>query len=255
VELREAIEDGQFVVYFQPRVDMSTGATSSMEALVRWVHPTRGLLEPSEFIPFAEETGLIVGLGELILEKVCAQLAQWATHRQDLVPVSVNVSPRQFDDANIGRTLERYLRHYHVDAKLLEIELTESSMMGNRKDVAAVLSSIKRLGVRLLIDDFGSGYSSLSQLRRFDVDALKIDGIFTSELDETSGGKSLFKAIITMAHALGIRVVAEGVERREQMEILKSLRCDEIQGFYISKPLPPSETQPVESKWLFPSTA
>jgi diguanylate cyclase (GGDEF)-like protein len=253
-ELRHAIEHDQFIMYYQPRVDISTGTTSSMEALVRWVHPSKGLMEPLEFIPLAEETGLILGLGELVIDKVCAQLAWWAKSGQELVPVSVNVSSRQFNEADTAKILSAALGRHNIDPKLIEIELTESSMMGCSLDTANALTAIRRMGITLLVDDFGAGYSSLSQLQRLDFDMLKVDRAFTDEIDRTEQGKVFFKAIITMAHALGMRVVAEGVENETQIKVLKSLFCDEIQGFYISRPLPPSETQPILPKWFFPST-
>jgi diguanylate cyclase len=254
-DLRHAIEHDQFIMYYQPRVDISTGTTSSMEALVRWVHPSKGLVEPLEFIPLAEETGLILGLGELVIDKVCAQLACWARSGQELVPVSVNVSSRQFNEGDIVKILSAALRRHNIDPKLIELELTESSMMGGTLDTANALTAIRRMGITLLVDDFGAGYSSLSQLQRLDFDVLKVDRAFTDEIDRTEQGKVFFKAIITMAHALGMRVVAEGVENETQIKVLKSLFCDEIQGFYISRPLPPSDTQPILPKWFFPSTA
>ncbi|MBI1892036.1 MAG: EAL domain-containing protein [Burkholderiales bacterium] len=254
-ELRHAVQHDQFVIYYQPRVDISTGTTSSMEALVRWMHPAKGLINPQEFIPMAEETGVILELGALVIEKVCAQLAAWARTGQELVPVSINVSPQQFSDANIADILKKSLAWHRIDPGLIEIELTESSMMGDSREVSATLDAIQRLGVRLLVDDFGTGYSSLSQLQRLDFDVLKVDQTFTARLEKSEEGSIFFNAIITMAHALGMRVVAEGVETFDQVKLLKSLQCDEIQGFFVSKPLPPAETQPILPKWFFPSTA
>lgn len=253
-ELRNAIENDQLVMYYQPRVDIATGTTSSMEALVRWAHPTKGLLKPLEFIPLAEETGLILRLGELVIEKVCAQLAYWKRKNRELVPVSINVSSRQFNETDVAKVLSTCLARYDVAPELIEIELTESSMMGDSVEVSHTLAAIQEMGVKLLVDDFGTGYSSLSQLQQLDFDVLKVDRAFTAELERTEEGNVFFKAIITMAHALGMRVVAEGVETLEQIKILKSLKCDEIQGFYISKPLPPSDSQPILPKWFVPST-
>jgi diguanylate cyclase (GGDEF)-like protein len=254
-ELRHAIEHDQFVMYYQPRVEISTGVTSSMESLVRWAHPTKGLQSPLGFIPLAEETGLILGLGELVINKVCAQLAYWAQRGEQLVPVSINVSARQFREVDIARILSATLERHRISPALVEIEVTESSMMGSGSEVSATLTAIRGMGIKLLVDDFGTGYSSLSQLQRLDFDVLKVDRAFTMEIDRSEKGSVFFKAIITMAHALGMRVVAEGVENEVQVKILKSLHCDEIQGFYISKPLPPSETQPILPKRLFPPTA
>lgn len=254
-ELRRAIENDQFLMYYQPRVDISTGATTSIEALVRWAHPSRGLVEPREFIPLAEETGLILGVGALVIEKVCAQLAQWARNGQELVPVSVNVSSRQFNETDIFEIFSEAIARYGINPQLLEIELTESSMMGNGGEICQSLAAIRELGIKLLVDDFGTGYSSLAQLQMLDFDVLKVDQAFTARIEQTEEGKIFFTAIITMAHALGMRVVAEGVETENQITILRSMRCDEIQGFYISAPLPPADTQPILPKWIFPVSA
>jgi diguanylate cyclase (GGDEF)-like protein len=253
-ELRQAIQQDQFLIYYQPRIDLIAGTTCSMEALVRWAHPSRGLLEPLEFIPLAEESGLILSLGELVIDKVCAQLAKWVQSGQSVVPVSVNVSSRQFNELDIANLLAASLARHHVDPALVEVELTESSMMGDSTEVSRSLTAIRKMGVKLLVDDFGTGYSSLSQLQRLDFDILKVDQVFTTELGRTERGKVFFNAIITMAHAIGMRVVAEGVENEVQIKILKSLLCDQIQGFYISRPLPPSEAQPVLPERFRPSS-
>ncbi|WP_158590546.1 bifunctional diguanylate cyclase/phosphodiesterase [Noviherbaspirillum cavernae] len=253
LELRQSIEQDQFVIHYQPRLDLATGVTSSMEALVRWDHPTQGLISPLEFIPLAEESTLILGIGELVIDKVCAQLAQWGTTGQSLVPVSINVSPRQFNEVNVPKLLSSALARHRIAASLVEIELTESLMMAESPDVSSALTAIRRMGIKLLVDDFGTGYSSLSQLQRLDFDVLKVDRAFTSEIERTERGKVFFKAIITMAHALGMRVVAEGVENEKQLDILRTLHCDEIQGFYISAPLPPGDTQPVLTQGSLPA--
>lgn len=253
-DLRHAIESDQFVVYYQPRIDMSTGAMSSMEALVRWAHPLKGLIEPLEFIPLAEETGLIVPLGEQVIGKVCAQLAHWAGREHDVLPVSINVSARQFNEAKIADVLAKALAQHNVNPGLVEIELTESAMMDSTL-VVEKLEAIRKMGVKLLVDDFGTGYSSLSQLQELHFDVLKVDKAFTARLQKTKEGQTLFTAIITMAHSLGMRVVAEGVETQEQVETLKLIQCDEVQGFYVSKPLPPAENQPVFRDWAIPAVA
>ncbi|HZW21375.1 bifunctional diguanylate cyclase/phosphodiesterase [Noviherbaspirillum sp.] len=253
-ELQHALDHDQFVMYYQPRVDVSTGITSSMEALVRWAHPERGIVGPNEFIPLAEETGLIIRLGEQVIEKVFAQVAAWAARGQELVPVSINVSARQFRESNVANTLASCLARYRVNPDLIEIELTESSMIDEGHNVIETLQAIQAMGIKLSVDDFGTGYSSLSQLQRLDFDVIKVDRAFTTELDKPKEGVALITAIITMAHALGMRVVAEGVETIEQIVTLKQLRCDEVQGYYISKPLPPSDTQPILPRWFFPST-
>jgi EAL domain-containing protein (putative c-di-GMP-specific phosphodiesterase class I) len=183
---------------------------------------------------------------------VCAQLHDWSQRREQLVPVSINVSARQFREVDIAKILSHAVERHRIDPALVEIEVTESSMMGSDADVSAMLTAIRRMGIKLLVDDFGTGYSSLSQLQRLDFDVLKVDRAFTVEIDRSDKGSVFFKAIITMAHALGMRVVAEGVENEAQVKILRSLECDEIQGFYISKPLPPSEAQALLSKRIPP---
>jgi diguanylate cyclase len=248
-ELLHAIGQEQFVIHYQPRVDLWTGAVLSMEALVRWAHPTKGLILPNDFITLAEETGLVIRLGEQVIEMVCAQLAQWSQHQEHVVPVSINVSPRHFRDADIAHLLAKSLTHHKVDPRLIEIELTESSMMGNSEEVRRTLAAIQRMGIKLLVDDFGTGYSSLSQLQELDFDMLKVDRSFTAKLCLSPEGQAFYTAIITLAHALGMRVVAEGVENVAQMEALKRLHCDEVQGYYISRPLPPAPTQTVLTHW------
>ncbi len=243
-ELRHAIDTDQFVMYYQPRVDLASGKISSLEALVRWEHPTLGMVDPAVFISVAEETGMILELGNLVIDKVCAQLAQWTQPGKALVPVSINVSPRQFNHGDVGQVIAQALARHKIDPAVVEIELTESSMMGEDAGVQSSLLAIQELGIKILVDDFGTGYSSLSQLQTMDFDVLKVDQAFTARIVETEQGKVFFRAIITMAHALGMRVVAEGVENSQQVTILRALSCDEIQGYYISRPMPPQRLQP-----------
>lgn len=249
-ELQHALEADQLILYYQPRVDVTTGTTCSMEALVRWAHPTRGIVDPIDFIPLAEETGLIIRLGEVVIDKVCAQLAYWSGRGQELVPVSINVSARQFNESNVTEVLQKAIQRHRIPPGLVEIELTESSMTSDSAHVSEALEKMQKLGVTLAVDDFGTGYSSLSQLQRLDFDVLKVDRAFTADLEKTKEGSVFFTAIITMAHALGMRVVAEGVETAEQVRQLKSLQCDEVQGYFISMPLPPTESQPILPKCL-----
>lgn len=254
-ELKHAIERDEFVMYYQPRIDILTGLICSMEALIRWRHPSRGLLGPQDFIPLAEETGLVVGIGELVIEKVCSQVADWARERREIIPVSINVSARQFNQTDVIGIFAAALLRYNITAEMVEIEVTESSMMGQDRDFPETFAMIQKMGIKLLVDDFGTGYSSLSQLQQLDFDILKVDIAFTSRLESSEEGKVFFNAIITMAHALGMRVVAEGVENENQLNILKSLQCDEVQGFYFSKPLPPSVIFPILSKRFLPIPA
>jgi len=254
-ELRAAIERDEFLMYYQPRIDIASGKTVSMEALIRWMHPSRGLIDPAEFIPLAEETGLILDLGHLAIGKVCAQLAEWLHSGQAMVPVSVNVSPRQFNEMDMARVFTSALAQHGIAPGLIEIELTESTMMDNSHGASIALKTIHDMGIKLLVDDFGTGYSSLSQLQRLDVDVLKVDRAFTAEIEKSKEGNVFFTAIITMAHALGMRVVAEGVETEQQLNILKSIACDEIQGFYVSRPLPPAELPSLVARRMLPETA
>ncbi|MFC5479523.1 EAL domain-containing protein [Massilia suwonensis] len=247
VELRRALDERQFVVHYQPRVDLAAGATSSMEALVRWQRPGQGLTGPDRFIQLAEDTGLIVPLGEQVLDSVCRQLAEWTREGAALVPVSVNVSPRQFVQSDILAVFRGAVERYGIDPRLLEIEVTESSMMQDGLGEAAVFRQLRALGIKLCIDDFGTGYSSLSQLQKLRFDVLKIDRAFVLRIDHPEGG-TLIASMIAMAHALGMRVVAEGVENQRQMQLLRTLGCDEGQGYYFSRPLAPAELERVTAR-------
>ena len=237
--LRDAIEGDQFLVHYQPRVDTFTGELRSMEALVRWQHPQRGMVPPLEFIPVAESMGLILALGEQVADKVCAQLGAWQGLGLPPVPVSINVSAQQFNQGDVAAMLANCMARHRIDAALLEVELTESCMLAADRPVAEQLAAIKALGVRLLVDDFGTGYSSLSQLQQLDLDVLKVDRAFTSQLGAGAQGVAFFRAIVSMAHVLEMSVVAEGVETEEELRLLRELACDEVQGYYISRPLPP----------------
>ncbi len=239
--LELAIERNEFVLHYQPRVNTISGEFCSMEALVRWMHPTRGLVPPLEFIPLAEETGLILKLGEMVIEMTCAQVAAWQAEGVRPVPVSINVSLRQFNESDLKRQLTSSMARHGIAPHLIEIELTESCMMGEHSDVARDLAALQALGIKLLVDDFGTGYSSLSQLQKLDLDVLKVDRSFTSELGKTAEGVVFFSAIISMAHALDMTVVAEGVETFEQVQLLRDLGCDEMQGYYISRPVPAAD--------------
>ena len=253
--LRLAIERDEFVLYFQPRVNTVTGEFCSMEALARWQHPVRGIVSPLEFIPVAEETGLILKLGELIIRKACAQLAQWRIAGLPLLPVSVNVSSRQLNQGNLNDIIAGALAEHAVDPAQLEIELTESCMMADAIEVAEELASFRKLGIKLLVDDFGTGYSSLSQLQRLDLDVLKVDKAFTGELGVRAESEVLFHAMVSMAHALRMTVVAEGVETEAQLHLLQALGCDEVQGYYISHPVPAADIPPLmQRRYLFPAS-
>jgi diguanylate cyclase (GGDEF)-like protein/PAS domain S-box-containing protein len=232
--LRTAIERDEFVLHYQPRVNTYTGKLCSVEALVRWNDPERGLVLPVEFIAVAEQTGLILRLGEMIIEKACMQIAEWKTRGLPIVPVSVNVSALQFNKGNVKAILADCLEKYAADPSLIGVELTESCMINDDETVPQELEALRALGVKLLIDDFGTGYSSLAQLQELDVDILKIDQAFTRRICDGQEGKAFFKAIVSMAEALDICIVAEGVETVEQLHLLQLLACEEVQGNFIS---------------------
>ena len=250
--LRDAIAQEQLFLHYQPRVDTHTGELLSMEALLRWHHPSLGMVSPAEFIPLAEASGLILPIGKLVIDLACAQLAAWQRTGQRLVPVSINVSPTQFQRGGVRRQLQEALLRHGVAPALLEVEITESAMMGERAEVVAELAAIRALGIKLHIDDFGTGYSSLSQLQRLKMDVLKVDRAFTMELGASLEGEVFFRAIVSMAHALGMAVVAEGVETAEQLKILQKLGCNEVQGYFIARPMPALDMLPLlERRYLF----
>lgn len=254
--LRQAIEADEFILYFQPRVGTHQGDIRGLEALVRWIRPGFGLVPPNEFIPLAEETGLIVPLGELVIKKTFEQLASWKAQSLLVVPVSVNVSPRQFNEGTLSALFVSYMAKYGIDSSLVEIEITESSVVERSAQVTVELAAIENLGMKLLVDDFGTGYSSLSQLQRLDVDVLKVDRAFTAQLGISNEGDALFMAVVSMAHVLGLSVTAEGVETMEQLSVLRALSCNEIQGYLISRPVPADEVPALLTrKFLLPTIA
>ncbi len=241
ISLRHAVERNELVLHYQPKVNVLTGKIAGVEALVRWMHPELGLLPPIKFIPIAEETGLIVSIGRWVMDKACAQSMEW--QRQGLPPISmaVNVSPRQFADDHLLSFIDHALSSSGLDPSLLQIEITESMVMLNVERAIRVLDAIQSRGVRLAIDDFGTGYSSMSVLKRFPIDTIKIDRSFVRDLPDSSEDKAISEAIINMGKALGLTIVAEGVETPEQDKFLRGLACDEIQGFLFSKPVMPDK--------------
>jgi diguanylate cyclase (GGDEF)-like protein len=252
-ELKQAVEQQALALYYQPRVDAISGELAGMEALVRWMHPQRGVISPDEFIAVAEETGLIVPLGEQVIELACSQLAAWRAAGVRVVPVSVNVSPYQLARQDVRAVLADALARHGLEPALLEVEVTESATVQGETAAAAALAAIKAMGVRLYVDDFGTGYSSLSQLKRLDMDGLKVDRAFTASLGQGDEDAALFKAIVSIGHAIGMTIVAEGVETAQQLAILQQLGCDELQGYYIARPVPPGEALALlEKRFLFP---
>ena len=236
--LRHAVERNELVLHYQPKVDAASSRLLGLEALVRWQHPERGLVPPVEFIPLAEESGLIREIGDWVLHAALSQMSAWRSEGLILVPVAVNLSAVQFSQANLCERLAIALRQSEIPANMLELELTESVAMENSQYSVASIDSIRELGIGLSIDDFGTGYSSLSYLKRFAVNKIKIDHSFIHNLVDDKEDASIVRAIISLAHNLGFTVVAEGVETAEQLAFLRRHGCDEIQGFYFCRPQP-----------------
>lgn len=237
--LRLAIENRELLLHYQPQLVLDSLQISGIEALVRWQHPLLGLVSPADFIPLAEETGLILSIGEWVLREACRQNKSWQEQGFPPMRVSVNISALQLQRQNLAETVSRILDETRLAPAFLELELTESSIMTNAETTIDVLTRLQTMGVTISIDDFGTGFSSLSYLKRLPIDALKIDQSFVRDVSTDQDDAALVMAIITLAHNLRLRVVAEGVETQEQWRFLHLLRCDEIQGFVFSKPLPP----------------
>jgi EAL domain-containing protein (putative c-di-GMP-specific phosphodiesterase class I) len=234
--LQRALDNDEFVLHYQPIVAMETGRLVGLEALVRWEHPQRGLMAPDSFIPLAEETGLVVPLGLWVLEDACRQMAEWSVlHPQ--VTVSVNVSQRQLRRPDFERDVDRVLRQSGVEPGRVNLEITESAVMTDVESTIQRLQGLKSLGVRIAVDDFGTGYSSFSWLRQLPVDVLKIDKEFVGELGHREQSGFLVATIIDLAHNLGLRTVAEGIERTAQLDRLRDLHCDLGQGFHLGRPM------------------
>ncbi|MEJ1962439.1 MAG: EAL domain-containing protein [Gammaproteobacteria bacterium] len=239
--LRRALERDQFLLHYQPKVDLHSGRIIGAEALIRWNLPDQGVIAPGKFIPLAEETGLIVPIGKWVLRAACAQNKAWQDAGLEPIVVSVNVSARQFRQDNLVRTVAEVLEETGLESRYLELELTESMVMHDAAQLVAMLGELKRLGVQIAVDDFGTGYSSLSYLKRFPVDRLKVDRSFVEHLATDSDDATIVRAIITLGHNLGLKVVAEGVELQEQVNFLRLNLCDEAQGFHYCRPVESSE--------------
>lgn len=237
-ELRQALKNDELVVHYQPQLDLSTNTLVGFEALVRWNHPDRGMVPPDQFISIAEDAGLIVQIGEQVMRKACFQARQWQKQGLKIVPVAVNVSSIQFRQQGFLASVEAVLRDSDLDLAYIELELTESLLLSNADMVLDVLEKLKKMGVKLLIDDFGTGYSSLSYLKRLPVYKLKIDQSFVRGLPNNQDDSAIVKAIIGIAGSLHMKVIAEGVETKEQLAFLNALGCDEIQGYFYGRPLP-----------------
>jgi diguanylate cyclase (GGDEF)-like protein/PAS domain S-box-containing protein len=248
--LRKALAQNELVVYYQPLLDLRSGRIEGVEALVRWRHPELGLVGPSEFIPIAETTGLIVPIGPWVLRTACTQVRAWQGRGFPKLSVSVNLSARQFQQPHLADQIRAVLDETGLEAQTLELEITETSAMQNAELTTSVLAEIKALGVRISIDDFGIGYSSLSYLKRLPINTLKIDQSFVRDITSDPDDAAIARAVIAMAHSLKLKVVAEGVETAEQLAFLTAHRCDKMQGFYFSRPVPAEECEPLLDRGL-----
>ena len=244
-DLRKALDDKEFFLLYQPLIDIKTQKIISVEALIRWTHPVRGLVSPLDFIHVAEETGIIQFIGEWVLRTACEQNKRWQKKGLEPVKVAVNVSGIQFKQNNIVQVVGSALLDSGLEAKYLDVELTESSLMGNNHIYIATMNELKKMGVGLVIDDFGTGYSNLGYLKRFPVNKIKIDKSFVRDISRDEDDKAIVQAIIAMAQQLKLRVVAEGVETKEQLDFLQSHNCDEVQGYYFSPPMKSEEFEEV----------
>ncbi|MFZ2540351.1 MAG: EAL domain-containing protein [Gallionella sp.] len=240
-KLREALKRNELLLHYQPLVDLRSRQIVAAEALVRWQHPEDGLIPPAEFIPIAEETGMIVTLGEWVLNEACRQNQEWRALGLREIAISVNLSPLQLHDRNLVNSVSLALSNSGMSAGALELEITESAMMKNPEQATTMLNKLSKLGIRFSIDDFGTGYSSLSYLKKFPLDTLKIDQSFVRDLTVDNDDAAIVRAVVSIAKSLGLRVIAEGVETAEQLRFLEGLDCEVMQGYYFSRPVPAGE--------------
>lgn len=249
--LRKAAEKEEFLLYYQPEVDINTGEVIGIESLLRWQEPERGLTLPGEFIPFAEDSGLIVPIGEWVMRTACTQNRVWQERGLKPVSIAVNLSMRQFRQKNFLDTVARILKETGLDPKYLDLELTESVLMDDVESVIDILNKLKAMGIRLTIDDFGTGYSSLEYLKRMPINMLKIAQSFIRNITSDPNDATIATTIIRMGHSLGIEVIAEGVETVEQLNLLRRMQCDKIQGYFASRPVPAGEVEEFLGKGRF----
>jgi len=247
--LRRALERQEFRLYYQPQIDMQSGSVNGVEALIRWQHPDLGLVSPLEFIPLLEETGLILPVGEWVIRTACRQTREWLDAGFPPLTMAVNLSARQFRQANLVEMIEQILHEFNIPPALLELELTESVVMDNIEETVETLQKLKRLGLKIAIDDFGTGVSSLGYLKHFPVDTLKISHDFVLNLPTDSVDASIASAVISLARNMQLSSVAEGVENQGQMDFLRSQDCERIQGFLFSRPIPPDQMTTLLTNW------
>ncbi|WP_053351201.1 putative bifunctional diguanylate cyclase/phosphodiesterase [Ornithinibacillus contaminans] len=237
-DLRKSIANEQLVVHFQPRVDAVTGKIASAEALIRWMHPVRGLISPNEFIPLAEEIGFITEIGDWVIRQIGIYMKQWKDTGIELVPISINLSAQRFLKEDWKSTILEILTENEIDPSLIEFEITETTLIKYEKEVEEALNYLRDLGIRIALDDFGTGYSSLTYLYKFPIDTIKIDRSFIHQVTEKAEAAIIITSLISMVKGLGMNLVAEGVETKEQLAFLKQQKCHEIQGYVFSKPVP-----------------
>jgi EAL domain-containing protein (putative c-di-GMP-specific phosphodiesterase class I) len=237
-DLRKALDRGELLLHYQPKLELASGRVTGFEALVRWQHPELGMVPPNDFIPLAEQAGLIGPVGEFVLRTACSQMRAWREMGLPPLRVSVNLSAHQFRTDEVADTVERVLRETPVSPRCLDVEITESAMMQNKNVTVSVLRRLKGIGITVSLDDFGTGYSSLSYLKGFPIDTVKIDRSFIRDLTTDPDDAAITAAIISMAKTLNLRVTAEGVETEEQLAFLRAHGCDEMQGYLFSPPVP-----------------
>jgi len=238
VALRKAISNNEFVLYYQSKLNLKDGSIEGVEALVRWKNPDVGLITPSDFIPLAEETGLILQIGEWALREACQTNQAWQTEGYQPICIAVNLSAKQFQHPDIAELVKEILNESGMDPKYLELEITETAVMDDVESAIKKLNDIKKMGVQISVDDFGTGYTSISYLKKFPISGLKIDQSFIKDIPENQNNTAITSAVIALAHTLGMKVVAEGVETAEQLRYLSDNNCDIVQGYYLSRPLP-----------------
>ena len=253
MELHRALEEGQFVVYYQPQVDLHSSEIVGAEALVRWAHPERGLVAPLEFIPLAEETGLIAALDRLVMDAACAYMGSCMASGGRRLRLAVNISARHLGSPDLPKNMARILRHRDFPPELLEVEITETAAMAHSDVVGTAVAALKSLGLTVALDDFGTGYSSLSHLHGLAVQRLKIDRAFIKDLPDNADSAAIASAVISLAHSFGIGVLAEGIETREQLEFLVEQGCDEGQGYLFGRPMPAEDWEPFLAQWAWPT--
>ncbi len=248
-ELRKALEHQEFVVYYQPQINLDTDKIAGFEALLRWNHPSKGILAPMEFIPLAEETGLIVPIGNWVLRQACEQLKEWEEAGNENLVMAVNISTRQFRDIELFNNIQEVIHDTGINPKHLELEITESIALKDIEYTVLTISKLKELGVVFALDDFGTGYSSLNYLKRLPINNLKIDKSFLDTVLDNNSDQSIVKTIITLAQTLDLVVIAEGVEKNEQEIFLKDANCNKAQGYLYSEPLPKEEAEQLLIKY------